>query len=202
MISDKFVILGALFNIVGSSGYAYLTLKGKVKPNRVTFLLWALAPLVAFAAEINEGVGLRSLMTFMVGFGPAIVLLASFANDKSYWRLRKFDYICGGLSFIGLLFWGMTGEGNLAIIFAILADGLAALPTIRKSLIAPQTENWYLYFLGAASAVITLLTIDDWSLANYGFPVYILIVCLIISYLVKSKIGLKLSQGMLWKKSR
>lgn len=193
MISDKFVIFAALLNLWGSLGYANLTLKGKVKPNRVTFSLWALAPLVAFGAQIGEGVGLQSLMTFMVGFGPLLVLIASFLNKESYWQLKKFDYICGGLSIIGLGLWAITGEGNLAIFFAILADGLAALPTVVKSYIAPKTENWFLYFLAVISAIITLLTIDKWTFAYWGFPVYILAICIVITILVKFELGKKIS---------
>lgn len=193
MISDKFVIFAALLNLWGSLGYANLTLKGKVKPNRVTFSLWALAPLVAFGAQIGEGVGLQSLMTFMVGFGPLIVLITSFMNKESYWQLKKFDYVCGGLSIIGLGLWAITGEGNLAIFFAILADGLAALPTVVKSYIAPKTENWFLYFLAVISAIVTLLTIDKWTFAYWGFPVYILAICIVITVLVKFELGKKVS---------
>lgn len=193
MISDKFVIFAALLNLWGSLGYANLTLKGKVKPNRVTFSLWALAPLVAFGAQIGKGVGLQSLMTFMVGFGPLLVLIASFMNKSAYWHLQRFDYICGGLSLLGLALWLITGEGNLAIALAILADGLAALPTVYKSYIAPQTENWFLYFLGVISAIITLLTIDKWTFAYWGFPVYILVICVVITVLVKFELGKKMS---------
>ena len=193
MISDKFVIFAALLNLWGSLGYAYLTIKGRVKPNRVTFSLWALAPLVAFGAQIGKGVGLQSLMTFMVGFGPLLVLIASFMNKKAYWRLKRFDYVCGALSLFGLGLWLITGEGNLAIAFAILADGLAALPTVYKSYIAPQTENWLLYFLAVLSAGITLLTIDKWTFAYWSFPAYILIICIIITALVKFELGKKVS---------
>lgn len=191
MISSNFVLLALVLNLWGSVGYAYLTLKGKIKPNRVTFFLWALAPLIAFGAEINKDVGIQSLMTFMVGLGPLMVLIASFMNKSTYWKLKKFDYVCGGLSVGGLALWAITGEGNLAIAFAILADGLAALPTVYKSYIAPMTENWLLYFLSALSAAITLLTIDKWTFAYWGFPVYILAICILISALVKFKLGKK-----------
>lgn len=194
MISEKFVIIAALLNLWGSLGYAYLTVKGKVKPNRVTFSLWALAPLVAFGAELDEGVGLLALMTFMVGFGPLLVLIASFLNKKSYWQLTNFDYTCGGLSLLGLSLWAITGEGNLAIGFAILADGLAALPTILKSYKAPHTESYSLYFLSMLGAGITILTIDKWTFAHYGFPVYIFVVCATIASLVKFELGLKFSK--------
>lgn len=103
MISLNFVYLGAFLNLCGSSKYVYDTLKGKTKPNRISWFLWATAPLIAFAAELNQGVGIRSLMTFMVGFGPLMVVIASFISKKSIWKLSTFDYVCGGLSILGLL---------------------------------------------------------------------------------------------------
>jgi hypothetical protein len=51
------------------------TLRGTTKPNRVTWLLWAVAPLLAAAVELSEGVGLRALPTFMVGFMPLLVFV-------------------------------------------------------------------------------------------------------------------------------
>jgi hypothetical protein len=193
MLDSKFVIFGAMLNLVGSTSYLVATIKGKTKPNRVTWFLWALAPLIAFSAEIKEGVGLQSLMTFMVGFGPLLIFVGSFINRKSVWRLSLFDYVCGGLSLLGLVLWLLTRQGNIAIIFSIAADGLAAVPTLAKSFTEPESESSYVFGLGATSAAITLLTIDNWNFAHYGFPLYILIICLILFGLIQFKLGKKLT---------
>lgn len=189
MLNENFVILGVVIAILGSLKYAVETIQGRVKPNRVTFFLWALAPLIAFTAEIKQGVGIQSLMTFGAGFSPLLILLASFVNKKSEWKLSSFDFTCGALSLMGLLLWYVTRVGNIAITFSILADGLAALPTIVKSFHYPETENGWVYLTGAISASLTLLTIDRWDFAHYGFPAYILIVCLIIFSLIQFKLG-------------
>lgn len=191
MLPEYFVVGGSALTIYGSGRYVYLTLKGEVQPNRVTAFLWALAPMVAFSAAIDKGVGLRSLMTFMVGFWPLMILIASFMNRRSYWRLKRFDYICGGLSLAGLAAWLVTGEGNLAILFAIAADGLAALPVVYKSYVAPDSEYWLAYGLAAFSGLITLLTIDNWSFANWGFPLYIMVGMGAIAFIIKTRIGEK-----------
>lgn len=193
MLNEKFVILGAVIFVIGSLSYLIDTIKGKVKPNRVTFFLWALAPLIAFAAEIKQGVGIQSLMTFVVGFSPLAIFIASFVNKKSQWKLGRFDFICGTLSLVGLLLWYITKVDDVAILFGILADGLAALPTVVKSYNYPETENGWVYLAAAISATLTLLTIDTWNFAHWGFPVYILIVTLIIFTLVQFKIGKRLS---------
>lgn len=194
MISEKFVLLGALFSLVGSTTYVIATLKGKIQPNRVSWFLWALAPMIAFAAEIYKGVGIQALMTFMVGFGPALVLLSSFAAKRAVWKLGVFDFICGGLSLVGLALWALTREGNVAISFSILADGLAALPTVAKSYKYPETESYIVYLFATINASLTLLTINNWTFANYGFPIYIFLSSGLIFILVKFKIG-KVIQG-------
>ena len=189
MIDQNFVIVGAIIAAVGSLSYLVDTLKGKVKPNRVSFLLWSLAPLIAFFAEVKQGVGIQALMTFIVGFLPLTIFIASFVNKKAVWNLTGFDLMCGALSIIGLVLWFITKSGNIAIIFSILADGLAAMPTIVKSFNYPETESAWPYFASTISAILTLLTVKVWNIANIAFPLYIVLITLVIFSLVHFKLG-------------
>lgn len=189
MINQNFVIVGAIIAAVGTLSYLIDTLKGKVKPNRVSFLLWSLAPLIAFFAEIKQGVGIQALMTFVVGFLPLTIFFASFVNKKAEWKLTRFDLICGALSLVGLILWYITKSGNIAIIFSILADGLAALPTVVKSFNYPETESAWPYFASTISGILTLLTVQVWNLATVGFPLYITLITLVIFSLVQFKLG-------------
>ncbi len=76
MLDQNFVIVGAMIATIGGVSYPIETLKGKVKPNRVSYPLRSLAPLIAFFAELKQGVGLQSLMTFIVGFLPLTIFIA------------------------------------------------------------------------------------------------------------------------------
>jgi hypothetical protein len=135
VLDERFVILGAVLSFYGILKYLAGVLRGETKPNRVTWFLWALAPLIAFAAELEKGVGLPALMTFMTGFNPLIIFLASFVNKKAYWQLRRFDYFYGGLALLGIILWRATGEGNLAIFFAFPTAckkvTLSGIPKVR-----------------------------------------------------------------------
>jgi hypothetical protein len=184
LLPENAVIAGAVLNLIGSTSYVVATIKGKAKPNRVSWGLWALAPLIAFAAELGQGVGIQSLLTFMVGFGPLMVFIASFVGKKAYWKITKFDWWCGGLSLAALALWAITRDGNVAIFFAILADALAAVPTIAKAYKDPKSESYPVFLFGGISAGITLLTIDNWSFANYGFPAYIFAICALMVGLI------------------
>lgn len=189
MINENFVLAGVLLQFIGTATYLIPTLKGKVKPNRVTWFLWALAPLIAFAAEIKQGVGIQSLMTFSVGFSPFIIFIASFLNRKSKWKIGKIDILCAVLSIAGLILWSITKEGNIAITFSIFADFAAATPTILKSLKAPETEDYRIFLLSVGNSLIALAAIRIWTFAHYGFPLYILFICTVFVVLIKFRIG-------------
>lgn len=188
MINQSFIYLGAIIFFFGSIGYFIETLQGKVKPNKVTWFIWALTPMIIFAAQVKQGVGIQSLLTFMVGFIPLIIFLASFVNKKSYWKIEKLDLICGGLSIVGLILWQVTKVGNIAIFFSLISDFLAGWPTIVKSYQHPETENYLLYLGNATFALITLLTIKVWTFGTYSFSLYIFILTLLIAILVKFKV--------------
>lgn len=189
MINENFIILGAAISFAGTLSYLNETIHGRVKPNRVSWLLWGLVPIIAVLGELDEGVGIRSLITFTAGFGPMLVFIASFVNKKAFWKVTRFDYICGALSALGVLLWLITRDGVYAITFAILADSLAALPTLKKAYYEPETENYHTFLSSIAGTIIALLTINDWYYANWAFPVYILIICTIFVVLIKYKIG-------------
>jgi len=192
MLNPNFVIVGTLISAIGSIAYLIDTIKGKIKPNRVSFLLWSIAPLIAFFAQIRQGVGIESLMTFSTGFLPIMTFAASFVNKQAEWKLTRFDLLCGFLSLLGLVLWQITQVGNIAIFFSIVADGLAAVPTIVKAYQYPDTEVAWPWIATSVGVVLTLLTLTSLTFANSGFIIYILIVDTLIFGLVQFRIGEKL----------
>ena len=192
MLHSNFVIVGTLIGALGAIAYLIDTVKGKVKPNRVSFLLWSIAPFIAFAAQIKQGVGIESLMTFSTGFLPILTFGASFVNKKAEWKITRFDWVCGALSILGLILWLITKVGNIAITFSILADGLAAVPTIVKAYKYPDTELAWPWIATVFGVILTLLTLSEWTFANSGFIVYILLVNTLIYSLIQFRIGEKM----------
>jgi hypothetical protein len=159
---------------------------GNTQPNRVSWMLWTVAPMIAFAAEVTQHVGLGSLLTFAIGFGPLLVVVASFLDPKAYARVTLFDVLCGVLSLVALVAWAVTGTGNVAIFFSILADFFGAVPTLRKAYRDPESEHAVAFLGGVTGSVITLLTIKsgDWGFASWGFPVYVVLASGAIAVLI------------------
>jgi len=191
MLHSNFVIIGTLIGAAGAVAYLRDTIRGRVKPNRVSFLLWSVIPMIAFLAQIKQGVGLEALMTFSTGFLPFTVFIASFFNKQAEWKLSVFDVICGVLSVSGIILWMITRVGNIAILFSIVADALAAIPTIRKAYKYPDTEIAWPWIATVAGVILTLLTLPILTFANSGFIIYILAMNLLIYIFVQFRIGEK-----------
>lgn len=192
MIDERFVILGALISVSGTLSYALTVIKGETKPNKVSWFVWALAPLIAFSAQLSKGVQLVSLVTFMAGFGPLLILLASFVNKKSEWKLTKLDLLCGVLALLGLAAWMYTEEGLYAIAFGIAADLLAGVPTIVKSFNHPETENYRAFLASGIGSILGFLTIKTWNFENYSFPLYLILINALLFSLIRFRIGEKI----------
>ena len=73
-----------LLNLGGAAHYIAKIFSGQVQPNRASWALRAIAPGVIFAAELTEGVRLRTVMTFGIALGPLLVVIASFATKAAY----------------------------------------------------------------------------------------------------------------------
>ena len=192
MINVHFVFLGAAVGAVGSLAYMRDTLRGTTQPNRVTWLLWAFAPLLASAVEIRSGVGLRTLTTFIIGFMPLLVFVASFHNPAAVWKIRRIDYACGAMSLAGTAAWLATQNGVVAIAAAIAADFLAGVPTLMKSWSHPESESVSSYVGSVVNSGILLLTVVHWTTDVTAFPLFILCVGSVEVLLVGGRVGPRL----------
>lgn len=189
------VLLGVAIQFFGIIIYIKKIIKWEWKPNKVTWLMRSLAPIIASVAAFFDWIRRAALPVFMSGFWPLLVFTASFFSSKAYRKIESFDYICGVISFLGLLWWRITKEPLIAIIFAIISDGFAAVPTIIKSRQHPQTESTSAYITGLISVITWFFAMKTYAITEIAFPIYIIILnTSIIVILLRKRIAQR------WKK--
>lgn len=190
MIDQNWVFLAVTINLIGAVTYAYSVVRGTTRPNRVTWFILSFAPLLAFAAMMLQGVEFRqSVFTLETGISPLIIFISTFFAKQPKWEITRFDLTCGALSVIGFLLWIILREGNVAIVFAILADGLAFLPTLVKAFRHPESESPWAFMMGTVAALIALAVVTQYDFTHLAFPLYILAADVIASLLIYFKLG-------------
>ncbi|HXH26817.1 MAG TPA: hypothetical protein VNG90_02895 [Candidatus Acidoferrum sp.] len=190
MLPVWFLNIAIVIRLLGGAGYVVAVLRGKAKPNPVTWFFWGLTPMLAFAAQVSEGVGPQACVTFALGIGPlAVFCLSLTRGHHAPMSFAPSTIACGILAALGIVLWQTTSDPTLAIVFSILADIAASVPTLMKAYHKPGTEYGLTYLLSMISMVITLLTITHWTFGRYAFPIYIFFINLSLFSLVQSKVG-------------
>jgi len=179
--------ISVIIQLIGVSFYIRGMIKGTTKPNRVSWAVWALAPLIGVWLQWKAGAGLSLLPVFMSGFNPLLVLIASFIIKQGYWKITKFDVVCGMTAVFALVLWLITKSLGLSILFAILSDFLASLPTLKKVWFYPETETSTAYTGGLIANILGLFMITEWSFSIYSFGIYMVAINLVIVVLIYRK---------------
>ncbi len=179
------VLLSAAISLSGAFAYIRDMLRGKSKPNLVTWGLWAFAPLIATGAALSADSDIwATVRIFMSGFIPLLVFGAALFISQAYWKLSKFDYLCGLMSIIALSVWLIADAPIIAILFAAVADLFATIPTVFKAWKHPETETLYTYFVGLFTASIVIPAIPVWNIENSAFQIYLLLANVVLFIVV------------------
>ena len=175
MLPDYCAIIGAIIGSLGGLYYIYETILGKAQPNRITWLLWGIFPLVIFVAQRAQGAESVSWASFAAGFTPLLIVAASFLNKKAYWKSEPRDYGLMAAAIVGIILWAITDQPNLAILFSLLADALAGVPTLIKAYRHPHSESWIAYAVSAFGFGISFLSVQTYTFENATFVGYVFI---------------------------
>ncbi len=195
---EYIVLIGAAASIFAALAYIRSMFRGQTKPNRVTWLMWCVAPFVATAASVSAGARWAAVPIFVSGFGPFLIFTASFFNKKAYWKHTSFDYACGVLSGIALVLWYLTSNPNLAIIFSMISDAVAAVPTLIKAWHNPETESAWPYLIGIFTPMTSFLVATAWTFSELAFPSYLIVINVLLLIAVapkKRRVTWRLSGG-------
>jgi hypothetical protein len=184
---EYLVFVAAALSLLAALVYVRSMFKGEAKPNRVSWLMWAIAPFIATAAAISNGVGWSVLPVFMSGFGPFLIFIASFAAKKAFWKLTTFDYFCGAASVLALILWYFTKNPNVAIVLAIGSDAIASVPTLTKAARQPKTESSWPFTTGIFGAIASFAAARLWTFGEIAFPVYLLIINALLTLAIYGK---------------
>jgi len=188
MLPEYFIYIAASIRILAGLLYIKSILKGKTRPSAVSWLIWSVSPFIAFfAATFSEGFKLASLVTLALGISPLLVFITASVTKNHLFKLTLPDLICGILAIISLICWLITKNPILTISFAILADFISTIPTLKKSYYYPDTEYAPTYLLAILAMSITLLANKETTSYSLIYPTYILLMNLLVASIITRK---------------
>jgi hypothetical protein len=197
MLPHWIIFVAISLRLGAGAGYIASIVKGETRPNPITWFFWGITPLIAGIGQLQQGVGISTLMTFALGVGPLLIFGISLAKGRAAIAFNIFNVTCGLLALLGIILWQLTHNPQLAILFSIAADICGGLPTVRKAFLRPGSEPALPYLISMTSMTLTVFTIQHWTFANCAFPLYIFMINAVIFSLVVSRVGRRLKARMM-----
>ncbi len=145
-------------------------LKGKTHPHVYSWSLWGLLTILLVALQIKGGAGPATWVTAAAGVLCVGVVILSLKDGKR--DITKSDTVVAILSLIATGFWLIANQPIISIILVIIADGLAFIPTIRKSWYKPYSETLSLYVTNALRFFLTLAAVETYTFLSASWIVF------------------------------
>ncbi|MDD5721426.1 MAG: hypothetical protein PHT16_03200 [Candidatus Pacebacteria bacterium] len=187
MLPENIIFIVILLSFFGHLSYLKSIIRGQAKPNLVSWFIWVLAPLIGVFFQYKAGAGLVSLPVFMDALLSFVIIITAILTKNGYWKINAFDLYCGFLALMALIFYVLTHNLGISILFAILSDALAATPTLIKTWKFPETETSTVYLIAALNSVLGLLIVKNWIFSIYSFNIYFVLINLSVVFCIYRK---------------
>jgi hypothetical protein len=181
------ICISIAITVVGTADYIQRIARGVAEPNIVSWLVWAIAPLLVAHVAYCNGASLRELARTLAAGGLSLVVVMTCVGYQQFAdRLSKTDISCGSLAIGSMLLWSSGGLTYSATALALLADTLATIPTITRAWRSPRTESLSPYSAGLLSSLVALSVHEKVTLLSLVFPVYLVVlnVAIIVTLLL------------------
>jgi hypothetical protein len=176
MLSDKLFWIGCasvVLNCIGYFPYIRSVIRGTVKPQRVSWLLWTILVGIAFVNQVANGGGYSA---FFIGSTFLLVVTVfglSFSKGVGGGgRLDKASLMAAAVLFVC---WAITRDTRLSTIIAVTIDGVGAIPTAYKAWLRPETEAYLQWITSGMAALLSLLAISTHDYILWIYPLYVVV---------------------------
>lgn len=172
-MKEILAITASVIIVFSVTPYIVDIIRGKSRPNIVSWFTWSLLTGIAMAAAFAAHEPRTALL--LLGETTGTLLVAVFGLKYGYAKLSLFDGLCQTGAITGLILWLVFNSPTVATISVITVDMLAALPTLKHSWVDPQEETWQTYMLVVVASVLTIISLPHYSINSATFPFYYLL---------------------------
>jgi hypothetical protein len=178
-MNDLLTLTGATLVVFSAVPYVIDIVRGKTRPNVVSWFTWALIITIGAFAALSAHQTRTAIITF--GDAAQVVIILLLGLKFGYAKFSLFDGICQVSAIAGLILWFIFNDPLLAIVVGIVVDLIAALPTYRHSWLQPNEETWQSYAISSLGAAVGLASLTSFTATSLAYPSYLFILGLSIS---------------------
>lgn len=175
-MKEFFAVSALVVSLAANVPYIVEIVKGKVRPERISWLLWTiLGGVYFFSTIVDEG---ATLFTLGEVIAPVIIFVLSIkygVGGKS-----RFDLVSLTIAMVALVLLFILEGALISLLLALFIDAIGILLTVRKLRLDPTSESRTFWAMAGVAGVLALLSLQTYSLVAVLFPLYVVIISMII----------------------
>lgn len=160
--------------------YAIAIIKRLAKPQIATWLIWIIVVAITAGAMNTQGT-INWQIIGVLASDVVIFGLALWRGGTSHWG--KTDTWCLLLAGVALVSWRLASSADLALVFALSATVVGAIPTIVNAYKNPRHEPFAPWGIMVVSSLLLLASLSKWGFSSAAQPVVYLLTPVLISIL-------------------
>ena len=164
-------IVAGVIALGGAVPYVIDTLRGRTRPNRATWLVYAVIGCCVVASSWAAGGRWTLLVPVAYIIGPVAILIASIRHGEGGWS--PLDRCCLAGAAAGTAAWLLSGDPRVGVWLHTAVDALGTAPTLVKSWRDPQHENRPAWTLFAIASLLNLGAIEPWNVGQAVFAAWL-----------------------------
>lgn len=176
-------IIAGIIALLAYIVYVISILRGKSKPNRATWWIWAFMGLVLALSYKSSGAVNTVWVPYMEFLGPFIIALLSVKYGEGGLN-SKTDLICLFGAILSVILWIIFDSPVVALVTNLAIDSFAIVPTIKKSYLRPEGEDFWAWFGTGVADSLNMFAVERFSFAILIYPIYMLVSDLIIIFIL------------------
>lgn len=171
-MKEIFAWSAGILALIAGVPYIVDVVRRKTKPNIVTWVTWSIlttiVTIAAFAAHqprtayLTLGDTLANVSTVILGLKYGIA--------KFTWV----DGVCLAGVAVALALWTLFNSPVVAIVAVVIVDCIASVALLHHSWLKPEEETWQTFLFLCIASILTLLSLNSFTVASLSFPTYLL----------------------------
>ncbi len=164
--------VSGLFLITGYIPYIYEVIKGKTKPNRASWLIWALSTTIILFSVKETGTHEAIWVPIADAVGCSLIFILAIFRGVGGWS--KTDQVSFAICLTSLIILWITGNPLIALLMNLLIYVSGYISTIKKAVIDPKSESlfaWSFFLIGVILNLATVIVGTDTGFAVWLYPI-------------------------------
>ena len=186
---DVKAVLGIIAGIIAFLAYIVYVIsifRGGSKPNRATWWIWAFMGLVLALSYQFSGATNTIWVPYVEFLGPLAIAILSIKYGEGGLN-NKTDLVCLFGAIFSILLWVIFNNPVIALITNLAIDSFAIIPTIKKSYLRPEGEDFWAWFGTGLADSLNMFAVEKFTFAILLYPIYMLVSDLIIIFILLLK---------------